>query len=228
MEIKGVCIICSKQFEYTIRGAKRKTCSEQCFKLNEKLRRKAYLNSPEIKKKRHAIQRNYASKESNRERIRVVQKEWRKNNLDKMLVYSEKKRGYDRRRYLEKKKEIIEKNAAWKKNRIEKDPSFRILMSLRTRLRSALKAQTVSKNAKTKELLGCDEIFLKNYIESKFQKGMNWNNYGTHGWHIDHIKPCSTFQLSDTQQQKECFHYTNLQPLWAKDNLAKNRKYIHE
>ena len=55
---------------------------------------------------------------------------------------------------------------------------------------------------------------------------MNWNNQGHKGWHIDHIKPCSSFNLTDSKQQEQCFHYTNLQPLWAKKNLSKGKKYV--
>jgi len=55
---------------------------------------------------------------------------------------------------------------------------------------------------------------------------MNWNNYGYYGWHIDHIKPCSSFDLSKDLEQRKCFHYTNLQPLLAKDNLEKGAKYV--
>jgi hypothetical protein len=73
--------------------------------------------------------------------------------------------------------------------------------------------------------LGCDVITFKKYLESQFKEGMNWNNYGRKGWHIDHIRPCSNFDLSNLEQQKQCFHYTNLQPLWWKDNLIKSSKY---
>ena len=62
---------------------------------------------------------------------------------------------------------------------------------------------------------------LKIYLESKFSNGMTWENMGE--WHIDHIKPCYSFDLTDEKQQMECFHFTNLQPLWAKDNLSKNK-----
>jgi len=54
---------------------------------------------------------------------------------------------------------------------------------------------------------------------------MNWDNYGVYGWHVDHIKPCFLFNMNDIDEQKKCFHYTNLQPLWAKDNLVKNKSY---
>ena len=60
------------------------------------------------------------------------------------------------------------------------------------------------------------------YLENKFQKGMNWKNQGRYGWHIDHIKPCSKFDLSDPDQQKKCFNYKNLQPLWAAENIKKS------
>jgi hypothetical protein len=50
---------------------------------------------------------------------------------------------------------------------------------------------------------------------------MTWQNYGS-AWHIDHILPLSSYDLADPNQQREAFHYTNLQPLWAHDNMAKS------
>ena len=76
----------------------------------------------------------------------------------------------------------------------------------------------------TKELIGCSLEQLKIHLENRFTKGMNWQNYGRNGWHIDHIKPCTSFDLTDPKQQQECFHYSNLQPLWAKDNISKGNK----
>lgn len=100
------------------------------------------------------------------------------------------------------------------------EPEFKILCNLRGRIRSALKNTRKSKT--TKELLGCSIPSLKAHLESKFQPNMSWENYGK--WHIDHIKPCSSFDLTDLNQQKQCFHHLNLQPLWAKDNLSKSDK----
>ena len=71
--------------------------------------------------------------------------------------------------------------------------------------------------------LGCTREDLTTHLEGLFQDGMTWDNYGD--WHIDHIKPCSKFDLSTEKAQAECFHYTNLQPLWAKDNLSKGAKW---
>ena len=70
-------------------------------------------------------------------------------------------------------------------------------------------------------LLGCSAEQLRTHLEEKFTDGMSWDNYGYRGWHIDHIRPCASFDLTDPQQQLECFHYTNLQPLWAEDNFKK-------
>lgn len=103
------------------------------------------------------------------------------------------------------------------------DPLQRMIDSQRSRVRQALK---LNKKAHcTIDLLGCSPMELREYLESKFEDGMTWENRGLHGWHIDHIKPCASFDLSDPEQQKECFHYTNLQPLWAKDNLSKGSHY---
>jgi hypothetical protein len=72
--------------------------------------------------------------------------------------------------------------------------------------------------------LGCSVRELKIYLESKFQSGMSWDNHGE--WHIDHIKPLSSFNLSNRDEYLKACHYTNLQPLWAKDNFKKNNKII--
>ena len=78
----------------------------------------------------------------------------------------------------------------------------------------------------TWELVGCDYETLKQHIEKKWLPNMSWDNYGfgDNKWHIDHILPCSSFDLTLDEQQKKCFHYTNLQPLWQFDNLSKHNK----
>lgn len=102
-------------------------------------------------------------------------------------------------------------------NRCKNDIEFKLIRNLRKRIWDAIKLNY--KSARTIELLGCSIEFLKNHLEKKFTKGMNWQNYGK--WHIDHIKPCASFDLSKPEEQRKCFHYGNLQPLWAKDNLSK-------
>jgi len=97
----------------------------------------------------------------------------------------------------------------------------RIATNLRSRIRYVLKG--VNKSASTIELLGCSIKEFLAYIQSLFRVGMTWDNYGSY-WEIDHIIPCSAYDLTDPKQQKECFHYTNLQPLYWKDNLSKGNR----
>ena len=78
----------------------------------------------------------------------------------------------------------------------------------------------------TLDLLGCSVEELWIHLEKQFTAGMTRENHGRNGWHIDHIIPCASFDLSDPEQQSQCFHYTNLQPLWAEDNIKKGNKII--
>jgi hypothetical protein len=84
--------------------------------------------------------------------------------------------------------------------------------------------QSGRKTGHTEELLGCSIRDLREYLERQFLPDMTWDNYGIHGWHIDHIIPLSYFDLSDSEQQRRAWHYTNLQPLWARDNIKKSNK----
>ena len=121
---------------------------------------------------------------------------------------------------------LTKKQLVYEKNRKLTDAEFKLVCSLRSRLGCAIKRKNSNKNNKTIELLGCSISFLKGYLEGKFKEGMTWENHGE--WHIDHIKPCASFNLLDDEQQKKCFHYTNLQPLWAFENLSKGCKYTEE
>ena len=73
-------------------------------------------------------------------------------------------------------------------------------------------------------IIGCTLEQLKKHLENQFTAGMTWKNYGRNGWHIDHIKPCTSFDLTDPKQQRKCFHYSNLQPLWAAENISKGNR----
>ena len=108
------------------------------------------------------------------------------------------------------------------KARRQSDPAFAIRRNLSSRICSALKAQNLAKSFATMKITGCSTLYLKEWLEAQFQPGMTWENRGA--WHIDHIRPCCSFDLSDLEQQKECFHYTNLQPLWAEENLKKGAR----
>ena len=108
--------------------------------------------------------------------------------------------------------------------KLKNNDLFKLTKILRSRLRSALRRKNAYKSNSTKELLGCDFKFLKNYIETKFTPDMSWDKMGSK-IHIDHIKPCCSFDLTKEEEQRKCFHYSNLQPLWARDNLQKGGKF---
>jgi hypothetical protein len=105
--------------------------------------------------------------------------------------------------------------------RRKRDPNVRIAENTRRRINFLVRGE--QKSIATQKLLGCTTKEIMTHLELLFADGMTWENYGE--WHIDHIKPCSKFDLTDEQEQLECFNYKNLQPLWAKDNLSKGDKY---
>lgn len=103
--------------------------------------------------------------------------------------------------------------------RRKQDPCYRLRVQLSIRVANALSGHA-PKAASTAELTGLNGVELMNYLEALFAPGMTRKNYGE--WQVDHIRPCASFDLTDPEQQRECFHYTNLQPLWAADNIAKS------
>lgn len=107
--------------------------------------------------------------------------------------------------------------------RKKKDPLFRMSLNLRTRLNIALKKTHWNKSVKFNDYIGCTLEELKTHLEKQFKPGMTWENNTLTGWHIDHIIPLASAKTEE-ELYKLC-HYTNLQPLWAKDNLRKHSKY---
>lgn len=157
--------------------------------------------NPERVKELHRIW--YAK---NREHVLALNRIWVKNNKGRVREYQNE----------------------WRRNRYANDASFRISVRIRNRIQRALKSQSVAKCFQTEELVGLNKRDFMAYIESKFLPGMSWENYGHDTWHIDHIAACSLWDLTDPEQQKKCFHYTNLQPLWAPDNLDKSNLTVEE
>jgi hypothetical protein len=126
---------------------------------------------------------------------------------------------YHKEKYLKNKREINSKI----KERYHSDPVYRIKDILRSRVRHLIKSK--AKRHSHVKNLGCSVEELQIYLESKFQPGMTWENHGRYGWHIDHIRPLSSFDLENSVEFKQACHYTNLQPLWCNDNLSKSNKY---
>lgn len=180
--------------------------------------------------------------------INKVNKRYRDTNKDKCLVAQKanyirtrhKQLGYRRKYTAKTKKRKAEydatyrdrnkqKIAAYKKEwelRNRNNPEFLVARVLRRRLLHCLYGY--QKQEKTFDLLGCTRREFVIWIESQFSEGMTWENHGRLGWHIDHIIPCFSFDLTDESERRKCFHYTNLRPLWWYDNLKRPRnEYKH-
>lgn len=162
------------------------------------------------KTKRHARARYWENREAilsvmrlnyaqNRGRILERNREWRRQNADQCVKHA----------------------VEYEHNRRKTDVSFRLRKNLRARIQKFVSG--VSKAATSRELLGCDVDFLRGYLSVFFKPGMTWENYGK-VWHIDHKRPCASFDLTNLEQQKQCFHWTNLQPLFARENLQKGAR----
>jgi hypothetical protein len=160
-------------------------------------------NIIEIKKKKKRY------REKNKNSINEKLRKYKQENKEKYRILDKKYRENNK----EKIKEWREKN--------------KLALNIRARISQAIRHSKNSKNGKFNDIVGCSLDFLKQYIAEQFKPGMSWDNYGVGGWHIDHIKPCASFDLNDLEQRKICFHYTNLQPLWAHDNLSKGSKILN-
>jgi len=120
-----------------------------------------------------------------------------------------------------------ERIRAYEYNRRKTNTAYRLCHNLRNRILAALSSNT--KSASTKELLGCSIDELKTHLQSTALKNgykdFDIETYSGKEYHIDHIKPCSSFNLEDPEEQRKCFHWSNLQILTAKDNLMKSDSY---
>lgn len=169
-----------------------------------------YKKRPECKECRKEYNKTY--REQNREKVKERKKAYYQQNADKLKEWQ---KAYN--------KQNRDKRRIYERNKYKTDINFKLTENLRKRLRKVLNGK--SKSKKTMDLIGCSADFLKKHLENQFQPGMSWENYGFYGWHVDHIVPCASFDdLDDPKQQQKCFHYTNLQPLWAKDNMSKKAK----
>lgn len=145
--------------------------------------------------------------------IKKYYSKWREENKE---ILSLKQKEYNKKRQYIRNAQDIER----RKN----DPGFRILCAIRGRIWMLLKQ---NKTIRTTKLLGCSPEMFRSHLETLFKPEMNWNNYAE-VWEIDHIRPCDSFNLIDVEQQKQCFHYTNTQPLFKTTEIAESFRYKNE
>lgn len=141
----------------------------------------------------------------NKEKLAAINRIYREENKAKLKALRDENRA---------------RTAAYAVERRIKDPQFAISSRLRARIRSALGNK--KKKLHTVDLLGCNVSEFMLHIQKQFKPGMNWNNRSL--WHIDHILPCSSFDMTNETHVRQCFHFTNMQPLWASENMAKGSK----
>ena len=249
MENSKLCAKCGTEYPTTSefwyisipKGEGGKTPKYQCKKCknntnnayNEKHRADLLLKQ---RQEYHGNPEKYAKKrEGNKARQDAYMKQWRANHPDEIKENNKKWNENNKEYHKQRCKDWYDKNidhvTQYKKThkdkkagerfyiRYKEDLLFRIKVQLRNRLRSAITGNYKSGSAVGD--LGCPIESFKAYIESLFQEGMTWNNWGTYGWHLDHISPLSSFDLTDREQFLKACHYTNLRPLWCEDNLRK-------
>jgi len=188
--------------------------SEQNKKYREEHKQKISEYGKKYNEEHREEKREYSKKysEENKEKIREQQKKYREENKEVIKIRNKK---YNK----ENKEKISEQQKKYIKNRRKTDEGYRILDNLRRRLNLALKG--ANKSASTMELVGCSIEFLQEYLEKTKVEGKDYSDA-----HIDHIRPCASFDLTVPEQQMECFHYTNLQLLPAKENISKGAKLV--
>ena len=242
----GKCIVCGKIF--LRQPGNKKCCSKECSAIFRQNYRKEYnqkhqneLKENRQKHKQKAKEYNIKYRKENKERLRQKRREYESTHKEQIRRYRAKNKHKFKscqseyfKEYYQEHAEIIKKNAVKSKRKQRLNPQVKIRDIISKQINFGLKQYNKNKNFKTFDIIDYTIEDLINRLESLFQDGMNWNNYGQKGWHIDHIKPVASFKLINEdgsinyEEIKKCWALENLQPLWAKDNISKSSWYIDE
>ena len=182
----------------------------------------------------------------NKEKIAKRKKEYAKNNKAQLSEYhkqyekdNKEKRASQKKEYYRDNKDKIEDaiekyrnnhkeklrkyRNEWQNNKRKNNPMYRLNINISRDINRSLKDN--KKGRHWEDLIGYTLDDIKRHLESQFTEGMTWDNYGKNGWWIDHVIPCVAFDLTKIKEQRKCFNYKNLQPLWWRDNIVKNSYY---
>jgi hypothetical protein len=181
---------------------------------------KCYRNSDKMKQFYESYRKSEKRKEVRRKYIESEKGKATTKRYNELNCHTEEYKAYQREYHRLPK--VKEYHINYQRERTRNDPQYKLAKSLRSRLGIAIRGNFKSGSAV--QDLGCSIEFLAQYLESKFQSGMSWDNHGE--WHIDHIKPLASFDLTIREELLKACHYTNLQPLWAVDNLKKHTKLL--
>lgn len=170
---------------------------------------------------------NNQSYTNNKEKRNATSKMWYELNKEKHIKYTsdyqKSNPEINRRSTAKYLKNNPEYYTGYRRNRYKNDPQFKLRIILGTRLNEVLKKSKTNKGSNIIKLLGCSLEDLKLHLEKQFKEEMDWGNHGSY-WEVDHIIPCDNFNMQDPEQQKQCFNYSNLQPLTVTQNRQKSNK----
>lgn len=178
---------------------------------------KAYYHANKAKKNAYNRAYHQANRDALNEAKRVA-------NKARYQANKEARQAQVKAHYQANRMRLISYRVAWSKRRRASDPGFAVVGRLRCRLNFAIRKSGAEKIETTMALVGCTTKQLLAHLEAQFLPGMSWENRGE--WHIDHIVPCASFDMTDPAQQRECFHYSNLRPLWAAENIRKGARGV--
>lgn len=178
---------------------------------------RAYLRAYYEAHKAELGEKNKLRAEANKDRVAAKQREWRLRNVDHLRDEKRRWAAENRERMTLRRRERAA--VQWKS-----DPRFRLRKLIAHAIRQSLRTGKGGRRWESVVGYGLDDLV--QHIESQFQPGMTWENHGKHGWHIDHIHPIAAFEFEslDDPQFRECWALSNLQPLWAADNLRKGAR----
>ena len=167
----------------------------------------------------------------NKDKILARKREYRLANIEKCLTiereehkkYRIRSRKNSKDYWIRNKEKLLQMQSVRNKRKRVSDTQYRLSCVLRERLNKVLRGK--QKLGSAVNDLGCTVEYLVQHIESQFQPGMSWSNWGKHGWHIDHIRPLSSFNLENKEEFLAACSYKNLQPMWAEENLKKGDRY---
>ena len=199
-----VCTKCNKELPAT----KEFFYSDKKGKYGLHSRCKECMKEYRVKNRDKKAKRDKEYYAKNKDKRNEYNKEWRTKNKDKIKEWRTKNKN---------------KKNKYQRERRKTDPLFKMKTNLRSRTSTAFKSSRWGKNSSNKEMLGCSFETAKKHLERQFTKGMSWDNQGE--WHIDHIIPLAS-ATTEKELIKLC-HYTNLQPLWAEDNLIKGATMLN-
>lgn len=249
--VSGTCIFCNREKVKAWRVANPEKRRAACARYRGAHagtlanKRQAYRDAhPTVDKEYYwahrekSLQRSAEWAARNPDKARETKKQYAQRNIEPerarkreyKKTHKEQAQAAARKRRKENGDSLREKSRERDRKRWAADPLFRLTKILRGRLNAAIRAEKPPVHAL--DLLGCSIPELKRHLEAKFKPGMHWDNYGRFGWHIDHIIPCMArtpdgsliFDLTTEADARRCFHYTNLQPMWAADNYRKKNR----